>query len=264
MNKNQKKLVRGLLVLALVCCITIVNRGILMASDEDTEPLLTDTPIEVTSDIAVYDKYMWRGFKLDDDPVIQPGIYLSGWGFEASVWSSFDFDADDDLNSDEVDYVVGYSHDLNEYLKVPLTVSGGFAYYDFPAADLASREFYVGAALDVILSPSVTWYHDFGEEDSGGGDGDYVVGELSYSYAIPETPASLDLSAHVGYNNELFIVGDGGGDVGLGAALTIALSEKCTIAPTVGYSIPFGDLEDANDGNQDDEVYFGGVLAYSF
>ena len=52
--------------------------------------LLDDSDVEVSADLAINSNYMWRGFKLDDDPVIQPGIYVSACGFTASIWGSFD------------------------------------------------------------------------------------------------------------------------------------------------------------------------------
>lgn len=252
--------------LILVACTVMLSFGavdVYLAFAESDEPLLEDTEIEVSADVAVYSKYMWRGFKLDDDPVLQSGAYLSGYGFDASVWGSFGIASDDNLDSDEVDYSVGYTYDLKEAIQVPVSISGGYTYYDFTSANTNSQEFYIGASFDVILSPSVIWYHDFEDEDQGGGDGDYIVGELSYSYPIPDWPVSFDLSGHVGYNNELFIVGDGG-DIGIGAALPITLSKNCTLSPSVNYSIPFGDLEDADDGNQDDEFYGGGILTFTF
>ncbi|MCG2708352.1 MAG: hypothetical protein L6404_06910 [Candidatus Omnitrophica bacterium] len=235
--------------------------AVVAIAEEPAKALLENTDIEVSSDIAIYSKYIWRGFKLDGDPVMQPGIYLSGYGVDLSIWGSTDIDSDDSITtSEEVDYSVGYSHTFND---TPLTLSGGFTYYDFPASDGASREYYVGCSLDTMLSPGLTWYHDFGDEDSGGGSGDYVVLELGHSIPVGEFPVTLDLSSHVGYNNELFINGDGG-DIGLGVGLTVQLTEICSLSPSVNYSSPFGDLEDSGDGNQDDEFYGGATVAFSF
>ena len=247
-----------------ICFISLVlvsGLTTVATAEESVKTLLEDTEIEVTSDTAVNSKYIWRGFKLDGDYVMQPGIYLSGYGVDLSIWGSTDIDSDDSITtSEEVDYSVGYSHAFND---TPLTLSGGFTYYDFPASDGASREFYVGCSLDTMLSPGLTWYHDFGEEDSGGGDGDYLLLEVGHSIPMGELPATFDLSGHVGYNDKLFINGEGG-DVGLGAGLTIQLTEICSLSPSVNYSIPFGDLEDEDDGNQDEEFYSGATLAFSF
>ena len=38
--------------------------------------------LEVSASVDVYDKYIWRGFKLDGDTVIQPAFTVSLAGFE--------------------------------------------------------------------------------------------------------------------------------------------------------------------------------------
>lgn len=220
--------------------------------------VLEDLPIEVSADVSIYSKYIWRGFKLDDDPVMQPGVYISSRGFTASVWGSFDIDSDDDLNSDEMDYSIDYTHNFDNF-----SLSVGHTYYDFPAADATSKEFYLGVGLNTLLLPTFTWFHDYADEDSGGGDGDYAVLGISHSFELTDNPITLDLSSHVAYNRGLFINGEGG-DVGLGVGLTIPLTDKISVSPNVNYSIPFGSLEDGDDGNQDGEFYGGATLAFGF
>ena len=239
----------------VVCGCMVLGVGIVSA--EETPGLLKNLPIEISADTAVYSKYMWRGFKLDDDPVMQPGLYISGYGFAASIWGSFDIDADDTVNSDEVDYSLDYTYSFDM-----LSLSVGHTYYDFPAADTKSTEFYIGVSLDTLLSPSLTWYHDYADEDSGGGDGDYVLLGIGHSFELGDSPVTLDLGASAGYNNELFINGQGG-DVALSVGLTLPLTEHCTVAPSINYSIPFGDLEDSEDGNQDDEFFAGVVVSFT-
>lgn len=233
---------------------------------EGGKVILEGSPIEISVDTAIYSKYIWRGITLDRDPVLQSGVYASAYGFDASIWGSFPLDSTDALDSDELDYSVGYTYSLEE-MDIPASLSGGYTYYDFPSADLNSQEFYLGLALDVLLSPSVTWYHDFEDEDEGGGDGNYILVAISHSFPLDEYlngySVSLDLSSHVGFNNELFIIGDGG-DVGLGAGLTFQLAKNATLVPGIGYSIPFGDLRDSDDGNEGGKFYGGAVIAYTF
>jgi len=247
-----------ILVVVLMACLSFASLVSINAYAEEEVGVLKDLPIEVSADIAINSKYIWRGFTLDDDPVMQQGIYVSAYGFTASVWGSFDIDADDSLNSDEVDYAIDYTHEFDKF-----SLSIGHTYYDFPPADTASKEFYVGAGLNMPLSPTLVWYHDYGEEDSGGGDGDYIVLGLSHNLPLGESPIALDLSGHVGYNHELFINGNGG-DVAIGVGLTIPLTEKISFSPNANYSVLFGDLKDSNDGNQDDKFYGGFTLAFGF
>ncbi|MDP8297147.1 MAG: TorF family putative porin [Candidatus Orphnella occulta] len=257
---NRNKCFLTLLITSFMSMLLVAGVN---AEEVDDKYLLDDVDVEFSADVAVYSKYIWRGFVLDNDPVMQSGAYVDGYGFNASIWGSFDIDSKDDLNSDEVDYSVGYSYDLKEKLNVPVSVSGGYIYYDFPSAKLNSQEFYIGLGADILLSPAVTWYHDFEDEVNGGGHGDYVVAELSHSIPISDLPITLDLNGHVGYNHKLFILGDGG-DVGLGTGMVFQLSKNCTLNPNIAYSIPFGDLKKSDDGNQDKKFYGGAALALSF
>ena len=223
-----------------------------------TNGVLEGTDITVNSDAGIYSKYIWRGFKLDSDPVMQPGIYVGIKELTIGIWGSMDIDAEDALNSDEIDYIIDYTHEFEKF-----SISVGHTYYDFPPGDTFSREFYIGFGLNTILSPTLTWYEDYGDEDSGGGNGSYVVLGLSHSFPLGDSPVNLDLSGHVGYNNELFITGEGG-DTLLSAGLTVPLAGKITFNPNINYSIPFGDLKDSEDGNQDEEFYYGFTLTFDF
>lgn len=224
----------------------------------DAAGLLAETPVSITTDMAINSDYVWRGFLLDEDVVMQPGIYISGGGFTFSLWSSFDMQSDDALDSDEVDYSIDYTKDFKGY-----SLSVGLTYYDFPEADTYSREFYVGVVFDTFLSPSITWYHDFGNESSGGGHGDYLHFAIAHSIPFGQNGITLDLNAGIGFNQHLFIEGTGG-DFALGAGLNIPLNKNVTITPNFTYSLPFGDMKDSDDGNQDNELYTGVTIAYHY
>lgn len=251
----MKRYAMMFIIYSLFINATAVNVN---AHEEPEKGLLEDLPIEISADIAINSKYIWRGITLDDDPVMQQGIYATAYGFTATIWGSFDIDADDSRNSDEVDYVIDYTHEIKKF-----SLSLGHTYYEYPTSNTATREFYIGAGVDLPLSPALTWYHDYGEEDSGGGDGNYLVLDLSHSFDLGDSPVDLYFSGHVGYNNELFIKGDGG-DVAIGAGLTVPLTKKISFSPNINYSIPLGDLADSHDGNEDDKLYGGFTLVFSF
>jgi hypothetical protein len=239
----------------------------------ESEGVLSDAGITVSGDMSYYSEYLWRGFLLDGDPVTQTGIYVAGpatpFGkLTAKFWTSKDMDNRDSRLSDEFDYILDYTYDFSQ-----ASVSLGHTYYDYPdqtgldgAPKTFSREFYVGVTLPkVLLTPSFFVYRDYGDQNDGGGLGNYFVANLAYS--IPVTvvkyKSSLDLSGHYGYNHHLFIRGNGS-DIGLGAGLTVPLTKSMTITPSVNYSVPFGDLKEASDGAQEARVFTGVTLKYSF
>jgi len=235
--------------------VPVITIGILLpfeARAEKPDGLLKNTPVSLAGDTSINSKYVWRGFKLDDDAVMQSGINIDVYELTATVWGSFDIDNDDPAGSDEVDYVIDYSHSFGK-----IGISVGHTYYDFPFGNASSREFYAGIAYDSFLSPSFTYNRDYGNESTGGGDGIYLSFDIGHSIVLIEN-VSLDLTGHLGRNDELFITGDEG-DILLGTGLSCKLSDNCTFTPNVNYSIPYGDMEKFTDGNQDNE-FFGGFI----
>jgi len=216
--------------------------------------------LKASAALDSYNKYVWRGITLDTDPVLQPGIDISGYGFTLSFWSSLDADNNDAVNSDEVDFTVDYTRDF-EYFSL----SCGHTNYDFPATALYSKEWYMGiSSSKLFLKPTLIFYQDYGKEANGGGDGQYVNIGISHSMPIVESPEiTLALSAGAGFNNELFIRGEGG-DFLITAGLGIPLTKNATLSPAFSYAVPFGDLKDSNDGNQKNRTYGGVSLAVDF
>jgi hypothetical protein len=231
----------------------------------DEKGLFNEAGITVTGDIAYYSAYVWRGFLLDGDNVVQPGIYIAGPATKfgtvtAKFWSSHDLDNADSRHSEEYDYILDYTFGFND-----ISVSLGHTYYDFPETDSFSREFYAGIVLPkAFLSPSVFVYRDYGDPEDGGGAGTYTV--LNAAYSIPVTAAryacSLDLSGHYGYNHELFINGKGG-DIGLGVGFAVPLTKNATLVSNVNYSLALSDLEKESDGNQKERLFAGLTLKFS-
>lgn len=230
-----------------------------------------DFPVDVSADVGIYDKYIWRGFRLDGDKSIQPAITISVGPFEGGFWGSFDMQSQDSLASAEVDGWFGIASDLgmiDESLEI-VSVSFGNTWYSFPDGDTGlgegshAEELYLGISVDTLLAPSFTWYFDYGDEESGSADGNYFVFSVGHSITLDEnTGISLDIGEELGFNNEAFIMGDGGWSTTT-VGLTIPLNDNVSIAPMIAYTMPFGDLEDANDGNQDDEFWGGIAMSFS-
>lgn len=234
--------------------------AIVLADNTTEEGILPKVDVETSGTFDVYSKYIWRGFALDTDPILQPGLNFSGYGLTLSYWSSWDFDNNDSLDGDEIDYVVDYTKEFKD-----ISLSVGHTYYEFPGTDTFSKEFYVGAGFNNMpLSPALTYYYDYGDESQGGADGQYLTltGTCSMDL-LKDLGVTLDLSGKVAYNKELFIIGEGG-DALMSAALGIPLYKDLTLAPSVNYAVPFGDLDESSDGNQKDRLYYGFSLAYTF
>jgi hypothetical protein len=233
---------------------------------EETKTLLGDFLKEKNIEVSVagtadfYNKYIWRGFVLDDDIVFQPSFTVSAYGFAVSGWGNFDLENKDALASDEIDTTVSYTFSPIE--KVNLTV--GHIYYAFLSPSTFAKEFYFSVGVSTFLSPVFSYYNDYSEQSQGGGDGQYFAFDISHSVPlIPEYNIALNLGAHAGYNNEDFIVGDGGDLLGT-VGLAVPLTPNLTVTPKVAYAVPMGDLADAADGNQREHLFGGVSMAYTF
>ena len=225
--------------------------------------------LEISATSDFYSQYIWRGMRLDNDYVYQPGVSISGYGFDVSVWGSFDTDQNDGLSSDEIDTTVSYTYAL-EGLSLggqdlaAISLSVGHVYYAFPSPSTFSKEFFLGVAYDGFLAPSLTYYYDYSRASQGGGDGTYLVLDLGHSIPLAEEyGVTLDLGGHVGYNQRLFIRGEGG-DLGLSMGVTVPLTTGLSVSPTMNYSLPFGGVEDEDDGNYEDEYFWGVGVSCSF
>ncbi len=251
----------GVLILALLLGV-VTN---VFAETEKTG-LLSDLKFEVSGGLSVFSQYIWRGFIMDRDAVLQPEVYVSTpstkFGkLKVGMWVNEDLQNSDDLNSDEFDYIIDYTYDFKY-----VSCSFGHTYYDFTGANKYSREFYAGLSFPkLLLSPSVYFYRDYGKPSSGGGLGNYTV--INGAYSVPFTlkgyEFSLDLSGHVGFNHNQFIDGDGG-DVAWKVGFTMPLTKNLKFVPNVNYSIPFGDLARESRGNQKARFYGGGTLVCAF
>ena len=248
---------KGLVVL----CVLVCTGGLVYAEG------LLPSDIEISSTLDFYSDYVWRGFTLDRDPVIQPGVSISAKGFTYSFWGSWDMDNNEGGQSDEIDQVLDYTVGLTDVISISL----GHTFYDFPDSNTYSKEFYLGVGLtkipviDFPLGTSLTYYRDYGDQNNGGGLGSYLSLDSSYGYVLFEDlGVTLDLGVHFGYNRKLFISGTSGYDAGVTLGLTLPLKDNLTMSPTISYAVPLADLEERSDGNQDERFYTGVSLAYSF
>jgi len=108
----KNKLLVMLLMLGFFSGLTVRAENMVPEAEPETKTLLGDFLKDHNVDVTVagtadfYNKYIWRGFLLDDDPVFQPSFTVSATGFAVSGWGNFDLDDEDALMSDEIDTIV--------------------------------------------------------------------------------------------------------------------------------------------------------------
>lgn len=233
-------------------------------------PALAFGPVDVDAGLALNGKYVWRGMVQTPDAVVQPELSLNVLGFSAGIWGNMDTNDVNGLDQKftEVDYMLGYE------MSLPLiNFDTGFIYYDFPNSEAASTtEFYLGAAVNVLLSPSLKIYQDIDEVK-----GAYWEASVSHSVALNPT-TNVDLTAGFGLGSKGYIKGYFGAasllptvpEVPGNASLTDFFFHAgvpfhpvpmFTVTPSVSYSSLSGDVKDIVDA-ADGAAYHGDSDAF--
>ena len=124
--------------------------------------------------------YIWRGIVLNDDGVMQFGLDASPLmvgsvpiGF--SVWGNYDIgDYGGTIQGSEISEL-----DLIVYASLPYGFEVGYIEYQFPQTEFGdTREFYATWSKEMVVTPTVSFYYDFGEVDS-------AYSSLDLAYAFP-------------------------------------------------------------------------------
>ena len=231
-----------------------------------------------TADLTVgaYSAYIWRGQELSQDSVvIQPSMTIGYKGFSFGLWGNLDTDrytSDPETNEwTETDLTLAY-----DWTMGPVGMTAGYIYYAQDTVGLQdSQEFFVSAALDTLLAPTLTIYRD-----TDNIAGWYIT--LGVSHSVPLFgDISLDLGAQASYlsadeassyadpdnANEEY---DNFADGLLSASVSFPVNEYISVTPEVYYSFPLGD--DAKgfmraksiDGDDKDFVYGGVSVSLAF
>lgn len=143
-------------------------------------------------DITFASNYTWRGQLLNEEPVMQPSLSASIWNFSFNAWANYDFTtgggAANAWDFSEVDLTVAYGRDFG-----PVSFELGNVEYTFPgAAGPGTRELYVSAGIDILVSPTLMLAYDYGAIDG-------LYGNIGVSYGLPLDVIGIDLGANLGF-----------------------------------------------------------------
>ena len=250
--------------------------GLLILMAAGSLPALAMGPVDVDAELALNSKYVWRGMRVTDDPVLQPGISGSLMGLGFGLWGNMDLTDvnEQDMEFNEIDYSLSYG------MSFPfLSFEAGLIYYDFPSGGEATTELYVSAAASVLFSPHIAIYQDI-DEIKG------AYWELGASHGVPLSPgldlvldASLGLGSK-GYLNGYFGVvpdldnpgevlsytGASMSNVSLVVGVPYHPVPLVTITPHLGYHTLLGDAADAVDavGGDKGSITLGVTAGFHF
>ena len=206
--------------------------------------------------------YIWRGLTVTKGLVFQPALDVSGLSIGKvpltfNVWGNVNLDDwDGQVPKNQFSEI-----DLTVTAELPKGFSLGYIEYAYPTGDPSTREFFAGWSHEFsFATPSVTFYYDITEVDSG-----FLLLGLERELALGEK-AAVVLKGEVGYAGERFATYFGGEKGGfyqynLSSDLSFKLGEKGSIVGTVGYTDGF----DHEILPEQAVQFYGGVsLSYSF
>jgi hypothetical protein len=92
-----------------------------------------DNNLQVSLNTGFCDKYLWRGITFNKGPVFQPEVDINYKDFSFSSWGNFGLSKVDEVNFNEIDFILGYSHSFNS-----LNIDGSLSYYYYLNKDFTS------------------------------------------------------------------------------------------------------------------------------
>ncbi|HTF89321.1 MAG TPA: hypothetical protein VK843_12995 [Planctomycetota bacterium] len=217
----------------------------------------------MTADLPLLTKYVFRGAVLNDRPVLQPDLFLTfadeRQSMTVGVFGNLETSGEHDRRGEftEIDYTLDYGRSTG-----PLDWTIGVAHYEYPRMHLAgsSESYVIVSYRDVLITPSLEWWHDFDEVD-----GSYLNFQLSHSFGLGED-WSLDVMAGAGFmdaNQAAYYFGVDRS--GLSDALAQCVLARHLGATTLSLGLAYTSVldPDLRDGASDPDNVIG-TLAINF
>lgn len=255
-------------------------------SAQSTGSSISDLSITGTFDFET--EYVFRGKELAQQsfqPSVEFGFPVLGGDLYAGIWTNMPINDKTaaiaagrpaGYESNEIDFYTGFAYPVTDMF----TVDVGFTYYWYPEVSGftgvlgRSREIYVGATADVILSPAFYIYYDFDLEQW------VLEGSIGYSFELGEYVGteglSLDLGAYLGWLNANAYNGNQRAGAqkwnnaywygGITADLVYAFSENVASSIGVRYSFNNDGTFSSFGGAQGSEnnIWFGATLGFAY
>ncbi len=136
---------RTLFFSLLVTMLLFVSAPVVQAQTTNESALEDEGGFGLTLNAVFCDKYLWRGINYDDGLIFQPEAVLSYDDFYFSLWGNIDLLNNNDIESNEIDFTLGYAHDFSSF-----GVETYVSYFNyFYAPDENTGEITVAAYLPV-------------------------------------------------------------------------------------------------------------------
>jgi hypothetical protein len=200
--------------------------------------------------------YLFRGVDLlDGEPVHVPRAVFTYGGLTAAYYGYIGKDGEGGPDYEEHDFSLDYTFSIGD--KLALTAGAVTYVYPDQESGVDTYELYAIAALDVPLSPKVSFFWDNDEFDSG-------YGAVSFGHSFELTSRlGLGISAGVGFDfgyNDLDSEGDTN-DLLLGVDLPWQVTDRFAVHALYQRSVALSSLDQI--GQEDESVLtVGGAFSF--
>ena len=138
---------------------------------------------ELSVNVDLYNRYVWRGLDIANTPSMQPTLAWSSAGFEFGIWGAYTM-SNQTSESDEIDFWLGYTFGMKNGSSITLLATD----YYFPNAGIKFFNFNNHDNIKIVLTDTLP--------DPGA----HLI-ELGISYTGPES-FPVTVSGYMNVYNE--------------------------------------------------------------
>ena len=189
-ERNHRPLAKALLFcagLALLMTLTVLAQ----AAEEGVPPQDNDAKAwKADLNLPYYSKYFSRAALTVDDPVLQPNLTVSGYGFSFNAWGNYNLTDKIERKGKftEVDLTGQYEFELGKF-DIPV----GVVHYLYPnMTQPNTTEVFVGLGYEAFITPAVKVFQDVGDVH-----GTFVQGTLTFEQEVLKPNADFTVAVNL-------------------------------------------------------------------
>ncbi len=207
--------------------------------------------LEISTGVDWYNRYVWRGLDIAGTPSIQPTLSLEYSGFEIGIWGAYTL-SNETSESDEIDFWLGYTHDLGNDASLGLVVTdyyfpnAGVAFFNFnnydkviddSIPDPGAHTVEVGVSVTgpksfpMTVSGFVNVHNDAGNNTYFQAEYPFGINGTDFNFFVGVTGGSKDNPDYYGADSFEFI------NIGISAERKIAITDSFVLPLSISFLV---------------------------